>query len=205
MTAVPAPPADSSPQPSGAADRRSLAVMLLLIVLGAVLVLWAVGRTWASGKVSGLDVGATGSDITGAPGALALVGLASAVAVFAVRGVGRVVLGLLVVLAGAGTALAAGLGAGDSAAIDADAAKKLGLTGVTAEQVSHSAWPWLAVLGGVLLALAGLLTVLRGRGWPSMGARYEAPTAKRAPAPKDAGTPADLWKALDRGEDPTAT
>jgi hypothetical protein len=40
-----------------------------------------------------------------------------------------------------------------------------------------------------------------------MGSRYDAPTGA-APARRVAAgaaeTPADLWKALDRGEDPTA-
>lgn len=179
--------------------------MLLLIVVGATLVLWAVGRSWASGKVAGLDVTASGSDISGLPSALALVSLASGVAVFAVRGAARAVVGGLVVLAGLGTAAAAGLGAGDTAALDSDAARKLGLTGVTAEHVGHTAWPWVALLGGLLLAVAGLLTIRQGKAWPSMGARYDAPTARRAAtAAKSTGTPADLWKALDRGEDPTA-
>jgi uncharacterized membrane protein (TIGR02234 family) len=188
-----------------AAARRSLAVMLALIVLGATLVLWTVGRTWASGTVAGLDVTASGSDISGLPSALALVALASGVAVFAVRGAARAVVGVLVTLAGLGTAAAAGLGAGDTGALDAGAARKLGLTGVTAEHVAHTAWPWLALVGGLLLALAGLLTVTQGKAWPSMGTRYDAPTAKRSgPVAKSAATPADLWKALDRGEDPTA-
>lgn len=58
----------------------------------------------------------------------------------------------------------------------------------------------MALAGGLLLAVAGLLTLRYGRSWPAMGSRYEAPTRK-APAKSD--TPADLWKALDRGEDPT--
>jgi uncharacterized membrane protein (TIGR02234 family) len=181
-----------------------LALMLLLTVLGAVLVLFAVGRTWATGQVAGgLAVSASGSDVSGLPGALALVGLASAVAVFAVRGAGRMVVGVLVVAAGLGAAVASALGAADSGTVDAMAAKRLALSGTAAEQVAHTAWPWLAVAGGLLLAAAGALTLLRGRGWPSMGTRYEAPTA--GPGRKaTAGTPADLWKALDRGEDPTA-
>ncbi|MDH6144606.1 putative membrane protein (TIGR02234 family) [Kitasatospora sp. GP30] len=211
MTAAPAPapesaaPAAETAPARPAAARRSLGVMLLLIVVGATLVLWAVGRSWASGKVAGLDVTASGSDISGLPSALALVSLASGVAVFAVRGAARAVVGGLVVLAGLGTAAAAGLGAGDTAALDSDAARKLGLTGVTAEHVGHTAWPWVALLGGLLLAVAGLLTIRQGKAWPSMGARYDAPTARRAAtAAKSTGTPADLWKALDRGEDPTA-
>ncbi|WP_344337428.1 Trp biosynthesis-associated membrane protein, partial [Kitasatospora putterlickiae] len=73
--------------------------------------------------------------------------------------------------------------------------------------VGHTAWPWVALAGGLLLALAGLLTVRYGRGWPAMGSRYEAPTGKasaKRPSAGAAQNPADLWKALDRGEDPTA-
>ncbi|PYC87817.1 TIGR02234 family membrane protein [Streptomyces tateyamensis] len=177
--------------------------MLLLTVVGAVLVLVAVGRTWARGTAAGgLAVAASGSQISGLPGALALVGLASAVAVFAVRGAGRQLVGVLVVAAGLGAAAGAALGAGDSSTVDALAASRLALTGTVAEQVSHTLWPYVAVLGGLLLAAAGALTLLRGRDWPAMGARYEAPTAKAA-AKSGANTPADLWKALDRGEDPT--
>ncbi|MCC9308964.1 TIGR02234 family membrane protein [Kitasatospora sp. RB6PN24] len=201
-----APGTAAAPTPArSAAARRSLGVMLLLTVVGATLVLWAAGRGWASGTVAGLDVTASGGDVSGLPSALALVSLASGVAVFAVRGPARAVVGGLVTLAGLGIAVAAGLGAGDTAALDSGAARKLGLTGVTAEHVSHTAWPWVALLGGLLLALAGMLTISQGKAWPSMGARYDAPTARRtAGAAQAAGTPADLWKALDRGEDPTA-
>ncbi|WP_245984067.1 TIGR02234 family membrane protein [Streptomyces tateyamensis] len=202
MSTVPAPRAESAPAARSGA-RRGLALMLLLTVVGAVLVLVAVGRTWARGTAAGgLAVAASGSQISGLPGALALVGLASAVAVFAVRGAGRQLVGVLVVAAGLGAAAGAALGAGDSSTVDALAASRLALTGTVAEQVSHTLWPYVAVLGGLLLAAAGALTLLRGRDWPAMGARYEAPTAKAA-AKSGANTPADLWKALDRGEDPT--
>ncbi|MFJ8042750.1 TIGR02234 family membrane protein [Kitasatospora sp. NPDC096147] len=195
-------PVSAAPSPGG---RRMLGVMLGLTVLGAVLVLTAVSRVWAEGTADGqMAVSATGSAVSGLPGGLALVGLASAVAVFAVRGVGKQVVGVLLALAGLGAAVAAVLGATDSAALHAAAAQKLALTSASAEQVSHTAWPWVAFAGGLLLAAAGLLTVRHGRSWPAMGARYEAPARKAAPRARAAGTPADLWQALDRGEDPTA-
>ncbi|MER8182512.1 TIGR02234 family membrane protein [Kitasatospora sp. NPDC094015] len=201
----------TAPRPT---DRRSLGLMLLLTALGAVLVLTAVGRTWARGVVTGLDGGrleisAAGSTLTGLPGGLALVALAAAVAVFAVRGRARTAVGVLTVLAGAGAAAGAVLGATDTAGLHTEAARKLALADAHAQAVTHSFWPWVALAGGVLLALAGLLTVRSGRYWPAMGARYEAPTAagarpgKAAGAPRPASSPADLWKALDRGEDPT--
>ncbi|MFJ9456190.1 TIGR02234 family membrane protein [Kitasatospora sp. NPDC101447] len=196
--------ADQTPAPA-APSRRTLGVMLLLTVLSAVLVLTAAGRTWAEGRAGTLDVAVTGGRISELPGGLALVGLAAAVAVFAVRGAGRLAVGALTLFAGIGAAAASVAGAGDTAALDAEAARKLALTGSAATGVSHTAWPWVALVGGVLLALAGLLTLRYGRGWPAMGSRYEAPTGK-APArtAAKAETPGDLWKALDRGEDPTA-
>ncbi len=181
--------------------------MLLLTALGAVLVLTAVGRVWAEGKAGGqLELSVTGSAISGLPGGLALVAMAAAVAVFAVRGVGRIVVGVLVVLSGLGAAVAAVLGASDTSALDAEAAHKLALVSAHAEQTGHTAWPWVALVGGLLLALAGLLTVRDGRAWPVMGARYDAPAGQakaRAKSAAPTGTPAELWQALDRGEDPT--
>ncbi|MFJ9691920.1 TIGR02234 family membrane protein [Kitasatospora sp. NPDC101183] len=192
---------DQSPAPARTASRRTLGVMLLLTVLSAVLVLTAAGRVWAEGRAGNLDVSVTGSTISELPGGLALVGLAAAVAVFAVRGAGRLAVGALTLLAGLGAAAASAAGARDTDALDTEAARKLALAGSTATEVTHGAWPWLAVVGGLLLAVAGALTLRYGRGWPAMGTRYEAPT-RRGPAKAD--TPADLWKALDRGEDPTA-
>lgn len=201
----------SSPAPVSN-SRRTLGLMLLLTALGAVLVLTAVARTWAEGVVNGtgggrLEISVTGSTVSGLPGGLALVALAAAVAVFAVRGVGRPVVGGLLLLAGLGAAGASAAGSGDSTALDGAAAQKLALAGVHAGQVGHTAWPWVALVGSLLLVAAGLLAVRYGRGWPAMGSRYEAPTRKtpaRNPATGATGTPSDLWQALDRGEDPTA-
>jgi uncharacterized membrane protein (TIGR02234 family) len=208
------PPPRTEPPAAPRPERRSLALMLLLTVLGAAVVLIATGQTWARGTVAFqstlLKVSATGSETSGLPAALALVGLASAVAVFAVRGVARSVLGLLLALAGAGAVASALVAATGTGALDDRAARAVGLTRATASGVSHSGWPWAAALGGVLLLLAGLLVVARGRNWPGMSSRYEAPGASGASAPTrraratpDPESPADLWKALDRGEDPT--
>ncbi|BFV59860.1 TIGR02234 family membrane protein [Kitasatospora sp. CMC57] len=205
MTSFPSPrTAEPAAEPVPEKNsRRMLGVMLLLTVAGAVLVLTAVSRVWATGRAGGLAVEVTGSAVSGLPGGLALVGLASAVAVFAVRGAGKVVVGALVTLAGLGAGVTAAFGAAATGALDAEAAKKLALVSARAEQVSHTAWPWAAVLGGLLLTLAGLLTVRYGRDWPALGSRYDAPARKAAPRAKAAGSPAELWQALDRGEDPT--
>ena len=211
------PAADAAAPAQPRPDRRSLGLMLLFAVVGAAVVLLSVGQTWARGSVafqdSTLHISASGSQTTGVPSALALVGLAAAVAVFAVRGFGRRLVGALLALAGAGAAVVSIGAATGSAALDHRAAAAVGLSQATVGQVSHAAWPWLAALGGVLLLLAGVLVITRGRDWPGMSSRYEAPTGRRVVAPgaaakRTAGTepssPNDLWKALDRGEDPTA-
>ncbi|WP_188284321.1 Trp biosynthesis-associated membrane protein, partial [Streptomyces sp. CBMA29] len=74
-------------------------------------------------------------------------------------------------------------------------------------------WPLVAVAGGALLLLAGLLALRYGHAWPAMSSRYDRPgsrpslrgRAAAAPAPIDPDRAEDLWKALDRGEDPTQT
>jgi hypothetical protein len=53
-----------------------------------------------------------------------------------------------------------------------------------------------AVAGAVLLAATGAYVAVRGPRWRGLGARYDAPAQAR--------TDADVWDALDRGEDPTA-
>lgn len=214
-TAEAADTADADTAAPGRRSRRSLAVALLLGVLGAALVLLSVGRTWAEGRVpadqaqqSALAVSASGREVTGVPAALALVGLAALVAVFAVRRVGRVAVSALLLLSGAGVILASVLGAVDEDPLDEAAAAAAGLTGVAAADVSHTAWPWAAALGGLLMLLAGLTALVRGRYWPGMSARYDAPgtagrPARRSAPPADQDRPDEMWKALDRGEDPT--
>ena len=205
-----APPAAGSPR--HVSGRRSLAAALLLGAAGSALVFLAAGKPWSTGTTASaggqLPVAATGQAVTGLPDALALVGLAALVAVFAVRRTGRVVVSLLLALCGAGTIAAAAAGAADTNALDAAAAKASGLSGTTVQHVAHTGWAWAALLGGALLLAAGLLAVARGTLWPAMSGRYErgADPARRpqrfqrAPDPE---RPEEMWKALDRGEDPT--
>jgi uncharacterized membrane protein (TIGR02234 family) len=81
-------------------------------------------------------------------------------------------------------------------------------------QVSVSIWPWVAVVGGVLIGIAGLLTLIGGRSWSGPTRRYERTSTgpesmsrpgatATAPVALDE-TPAGTWDALSRGEDPTS-
>ncbi|MGP3991449.1 TIGR02234 family membrane protein [Streptomyces sp. 3N207] len=192
--------------------RAALAVALLSGAVGAALALVSAGQTWsestakfAQGEV---PVSAEGGDVTGLPSALALVGLAALVAVFAVRRAGRRVVAGLLTLCGAAVLASALLGADDTGALAAEAARTSGLADSGIGAVSVTAWPYVSAAGGALLLIAGLLALRYGSGWPSMSgsARYErTPLRKRAARAEriDPDRPEDLWKALDRGEDPT--
>ncbi|MFP1623840.1 TIGR02234 family membrane protein [Streptomyces sp. 5K101] len=204
---VPQPRAAAAAAPSG--SRRSLAAALLLGAVGATVVLLAAGQVWAEGRASvgggAVSLDADGGDVTGVPTALAVVGLAALVAVFAVRRAGRVVVSGLLALSGAGAALAALLGASDTDALDEKAARTTGDAAATAEALTHTAWPYVTAAGGALILLAGVVALRYGRQWPAMSGRYErdgTPRPRKAAA-VDPDRPEDLWKALDRGEDPT--
>ncbi|OUD02028.1 hypothetical protein CA983_17140 [Streptomyces swartbergensis] len=208
MTAAPHPRSEAAG--SARAGRLSLAVALLCGALGAAVALLATRQRWAEGTATvaggAFPLTAKGSDVTGVPAALAVVGLAALVAVFAVRRAGRLVVAVLLALSGAGIVAAALLGASDGSALDEQAAQASGDTSASVDTLSHTAWPYVAAVGGVLLLLAGLLALRYGRLWPAMSGRYErdgTPQPRRKAPAVDPDRPEDLWKALDRGEDPT--
>ncbi|MFF0214674.1 TIGR02234 family membrane protein [Streptomyces vinaceus] len=214
VSAVPPPRNDAeapdAPQaPDARGGRRSVAVALLFGALGASVVLLASGRVWARGTAAvgggSLPLTADGRAVTGLPAALAIVGLAALVAVFAVRGRSRLLVSGLLALSGLGAALAAVLAADDRRALDERAARTTADTAAHVAALTHTAWPYVTAAGGVLILLAGLLALRFGGGWPAMGGRYErdgSPRPRKAAA-VDPDRPEDLWKALDRGEDPT--
>jgi uncharacterized membrane protein (TIGR02234 family) len=207
---APVPPAARG---GGGGARRSVTAALLLGLAGATIVLLAKGRIWMNGTVDigagGVrSVSATGQQVGGLPGSLALVAMAAFVAVFAVRGAGRVALAGLLVLCGAGTVVAALSSVDDPSAMNAAAATATALVHATVSEHTTTAWPLLSAGGGALVLAAGIIALVRGRAWPAMSSRYDRegaePAMRRQRKPVvDPDRPEDLWKALDRGEDPT--
>ncbi len=185
--------------------RREPAVAALLCLLGAFLVLVAVGREWASvevagsGLLPGRDVPVLGSDLAPGVRALGLVALAGVIAVPATRRWGRAVVGGLLALVGAGVVVAAVGVLADlaGAAQDTAAVREAGAAGGS---TTGTLWPYACALGGLVVLAAGLVVAVRGRGWAALGRRYDAPAAQ---AVRPAGE-RDIWEALDRGDDPTA-
>lgn len=182
---------------------------LLSGALGAAVTLLATRQRWSEGTATvaggAFPLTAKGSDVTGVPAALAIVGLAALVAVFAVRKAGRHVVAALLALSGAGITAAALVEGSDSSALDEKAAQATGDASATVASLSHTGWPYVAAVGGALILLAGLLALRYGRLWPAMSGRYErgSDRPRRSARPVDPERPEEIWKALDRGEDPT--
>jgi len=173
-------------------------------------------------------VDVSGTDIVPLAGALALAALAGLVAVIATRGVVRRAAGVLIALFGAGAgaavitvvsaktvvSVAAGKIASPQAAAVSGAAGSTtsGSSGgsgplVVAGAAGHAIMngtPWrLAVLVGALLIVGvGVATVLRGRDWPMMSARYDAPKRGDRPNARHLDA-ASMWESLSGGTDPT--
>ena len=193
---------------------RGKVVAALLSALGAGLILMSVGQEWAHGTVSEpirVAIDATGTQLSGVPDALGLVGLAGSVALFAVRRIGRYLLGVLLLGAGVGVvAVVAGkLGHLDAALLTNAAAQSISGSTAQVSGIGNSAWPYLTLLGGILVALAGAYTLAAGRTWTGLSSRYDAPGAASAASAAGAAgdtepTSRELWDALGRGADPTA-
>ena len=203
------------------AARRELLGALGLCLVGAVLALAASAPAWVRVTVprarplADATVAVAGRSLVPLVPALGLVGLAALVGLVATRGRGRVLLGAVLALAGAAVVVAAvpHLAAPSGAATEGLLAGRGPLPGRDlarpVQPRAQPVWPGLAAVGGLLLAAAGTGAAVRGRRWPAMSGRYDAPASRpldARPAARPAGRPtaAGLWDALDRGDDPTA-
>ena len=211
---------------------RALAFLGGLAGAGAVVL--AAGRDWVTVTLAGIAPGGVHADgRTTAPGAVAvaLVAAAGAVVLVTAGRVGRVVVAGLLVAAGAGVALlSVPVWQAPRTAADTAVARVTGTVGGGDDATAQvTAWPAVSAGGGVIIAAAGLVGLVRGRRWPGPSRRYERggeptsgpdpagapPMPTPAPAPDRATEPtptvspddradrADVWDSLTRGEDPT--
>jgi uncharacterized membrane protein (TIGR02234 family) len=187
--------------------RLYVPVVLATLAVGG-LAFFAVGRTWAEAEVKadGLapaSVAVSGSDAQPLVSALAIVVVTAALAILAAGRRMRRVVGTLTVLVGVvGVIVVPRSGSGALAdAVRSAAEKSPAYAGPSSlGDVSHAPWDLLTIAAFVLAAVLGVVTIRFAPHWPTMGSRYEAPT--RRPAVDDPSD-TDLWKAMDRGDDPT--
>jgi uncharacterized membrane protein (TIGR02234 family) len=221
--------------------RRAKLILILGIMAGSLLALVASTQVWYSLHLTSAanhsaPVTVQGSVAAPALTALSLAGLALVAAVAIAGPILRVVLGVLGTLLGACILLSASLAVGSPERAGIPAVTTV--TGVSGNasvehlisRVDSSIWPWSAILGGVILVIAGIAVIVTSRAWPGASRRYQAvrfepaddsasafaagasePAAAAASEPDGAapGGPVsrddaiDNWDELSRGEDPT--
>jgi hypothetical protein len=149
----------------------------------------------------------TGAQVAPWLGGVALLALAGVAALVATGGVLRRVVGVLLVLVGAGV-LAFGLSAlvTDPYATDAPAsALPQPPAGASVDELRYQPTertpaPLLPVAAAGVLLAVGVLVAVRERRLPRLGSRYAAPGER--PVERDPDRAA--WRELDAGRDPTA-
>lgn len=202
-----------SPRPG---VRLEYLVTLGLLAAGGVLGLIARSQPWGSADVASsftvTSITVNGGDLAPLVSGAPFVALAAVVLVPAVRTVGRRIAGG--VLAVLGVAMTVNVLVVSTSLADRvyrwiirapDVGEQVGTVSTS------PAWAVVAVVSALLVLVAGVLVLLNGPRWPSMGARYERQASVgqppgTTPATSDDSTPpsaAQAWDALDRGDDPT--
>ncbi|WP_410876764.1 TIGR02234 family membrane protein [Nocardia sp. A7] len=230
MTATPGEDATDSLGPAGAAVPDNVAPAAKPIV-AVVLLAFAAAGLWASSRMTWVTVysadGLTeprtddlnGGVWFGALTPLALVLVAAIAAVFAVKGVLRQLLGVVISVVAAAAAVpgfALAVGAGKTAD-RAGTLAELPVRAVVSSADTHLAPAVLSIFAASLALAAGILLTRRSGDPAEVSDKYDNPVFRRADASAavskqnaETGTAAPLsdrvlWDALDAGTDPTDT
>jgi uncharacterized membrane protein (TIGR02234 family) len=198
-------------------SRTEFAAALVLDLLGAGVALLISTRHWQTAHLSrprpltDQAIGFTGRNLDSAPTALAVVALAGVVAVLAVRGWARRVVGAVLCVVGAAIVWRS-LSVLDP--ITLEHARELrgrdkdfvfdAIVVADSHISTHSVWPWFSAACGLLIAVSGAMIAVRGHRWVTLSARYEAPRDALPDIETErARAQATMWQSLDRGDDPT--
>jgi uncharacterized membrane protein (TIGR02234 family) len=177
---------------------RSRALAFSCLLVGGAVALIGSGQPWWRAAGEGIVLKFSGTQATGGLSrALAIVALAGTLLMLVLRTRGRRIIGALLALVGVGLAVVGGLGVRPSA--DAIDSQVHGMS--LADTLSATVWPWIFVVSGVLVTAGAVLTMITAGTWPSRADRFR-PGSSRSEAPAS-DDPAELWKAMDAGADPT--
>jgi hypothetical protein len=205
VTAQASPPGSEPGRPGPLDPRRGRRELLTAcggLFLASALGFLSAARPWVWLPGADGPVPIAGDELVGIVSAAGVVALAGVAGVVAASGRGRAAVGLLLAIVGAATA-AGGLDV--ALRPERSVARWLaasGTGGPVPEGLTTTVWPWVGLVAGVLLVVAGAATYLRSEEWPVLGRRYDR--GGSAPPDGPAGGPRAAWDALDRGEDPTA-
>lgn len=188
----------------------SARTLALFGLAGALIGLWSATRTWitvdvASSSVQIPQIVVDGATAAASVTAVSVVVLAGSLALLIAGKIARYIIAVICLLAGA-TVIAAGLGAlRDPQAVASTAvAEATGLAQNAGEYVL-TAWPAVAVVAGVLMALQAVLVLIFAGRWPAKASKYDRQAAKASVEPKDQSSRnIASWEQLSQGEDPTA-
>lgn len=195
-------------------ERGRFAGALALLLIGGAGALLLAGRSWQRivaprpRPFTDEVVSASGRTLEPAVAALAVVALAGVVAALATRGIARRIVGGVLALVGVAMVWRAlvGLSAvapSRASSLVADAHTGAGLDpGMVPRVGVHVAWPLLAALCGLAVAVGGVLLAAWGHRFARLSGRYEAPQTRTEVERQRSD--AMFWNALDRGHDPTA-
>jgi uncharacterized membrane protein (TIGR02234 family) len=181
-------------------NSRALAFGSLLA--GDVLALVAGAQPWwRAAAAEAAVVKITGTQATGGLSqALAIVALVGTLLLLALRGNGRRVVGALLLLVGVGLVLAGGLRLKPSPGAVRSQVREVTLA--DSFSLGATAWPWIFAFSGVLVAVGAAVTMITAGSWPTRSDRFQPELNQALPSSSD--DPAELWKAMDAGVDPTA-
>jgi len=166
---------------------------LLGLIGGGAGALWSLAQPWATEVVSNgfttSDVAVSGASLYPVGLAGAWVALASVVAIVATSGRVRQFFGV-VVLASAAAVIAAPLMylLLDEVIVGTEIGQPRSAT-------TSSTWWIVTLICGLVVAAAGLITIVRGSRWRRLSARQDGQRQKAV---------VSAWDALDEGKDPTA-
>lgn len=170
------------------------------LVLGGGLAIVAAAQPWFRAVGQDLSVAITGIESTaGLSQALAVVTLAGTLLMLVLRVRGRRVVAVLLALTGLAIALIGVLRIRPSSEAVLTQVREVSLADQFA--LDATAWPWIFAAAGVLVLGGALLTLVTAGRWPTRADRFEREGPARPVAPTD--EPADVWKAMDAGMDPT--
>lgn len=183
----------------------------LVLLLGGILVSGAVLLTWTQDWFlvvlrSDGELAVPGDAAAPALAALALSGAALGAALAIAGRIFRLILGALEVAIGALVIYSAWTAIVDP--VLAAASSITATTGVSGEEsvralvesLTLTAWPVVALVAGVLLAVAGLLVVVTSSRWPSSSRKYQAVRLESAEGEESS---IGDWDSLSEGRDPT--
>lgn len=203
-------PAGKQSWPASSRRLKNLTLVAGILLSGLVLLTWT--GDWFELTLDGKSASHTALSVTGntaAPAliALALAGLALVGALSIAGRLIRLILGIVQALLGFIVAYSAVVALQRPAA--ASAALITGATGVSGTAsivamvtaVTVTAWPYIAVLAGVLVMALGVLIVFTGQRWPGSSRKYQA---NRVEVDLPGTNPVADWDNLSGGGDPTS-